>query len=137
MRAKDQQALAACLTWRFVARSIGRMAKSGLARGQWWFHLTRARLDFGRDRCFVVGQAKSDRLLGPVDHLGGGRLRSRTSGKETIVYYEKLVDATYLEGNIPATSPSPFEVAPGIQCIPVDESMGLGITLNPVSVALK
>jgi hypothetical protein len=82
-------------------------------------------------------RVKDQQALGPVDHLGGGRLRSRTSGKETIVYYEKLVDATYLEGNIPATSPSPFEVAPGVQCIPVDESMGLGITLNPVSVALK
>jgi NAD(P)-binding Rossmann-like domain len=32
---------------------------------------------------------------------------------------KKLVDATYLEGRVPASSPPPFEVAPEARCIPV------------------
>ena len=30
----------------------------------------------------------------------------------------KVVDTTYLEGTIPATSPPPFEVADGVRCVP-------------------
>lgn len=30
----------------------------------------------------------------------------------------KVVDTTYLEGTIPATSPPPFEVAEGVRCVP-------------------
>ena len=33
----------------------------------------------------------------------------------------KIVDTTYLEGRIPATSPPPFEVASGVRCVPVGE----------------
>ena len=34
---------------------------------------------------------------------------------------QKVVDTTYLEGTIPATSPLPFEVADGVQCVPSGE----------------
>ena len=34
---------------------------------------------------------------------------------------QKVVDTTYLEGTIPATSPLPFEVANGVQCVPSGE----------------
>ena len=33
----------------------------------------------------------------------------------------KVVDTTYLEGAIPATSPPPFEVADGVRCVPAGE----------------
>ena len=32
---------------------------------------------------------------------------------------KKLVDASYLEGCFPASTPPPFEVAPGVRCVPV------------------
>jgi len=34
---------------------------------------------------------------------------------------KKVVDATFLEGQVPASSPPPFEVAPEASCIPVGE----------------
>jgi hypothetical protein len=39
---------------------------------------------------------------------------------------KKLVDTTYLEGTIPATSPPPFEVAPGVRCVPAGELTRVG-----------
>jgi hypothetical protein len=34
---------------------------------------------------------------------------------------KKLVDACYLETLVPSSSPPPFEVAPGVRCVPVDQ----------------
>jgi hypothetical protein len=34
---------------------------------------------------------------------------------------KKLVDATYLQPAVPASSPPPFEIAPGVRCVPVNE----------------
>ena len=61
------------------------------------------------------------RFLPLTDHLGAGRPRSRVDGTETTVRAGRLVDATYLEGAIPATSPPPFEVADGARCIPIGD----------------
>jgi hypothetical protein len=48
------------------------------------------------------------------------RFVSCVSGEETLVRVrKKIVDATYLEGRFPASSPPPFEVAPGMRCVPV------------------
>ena len=38
----------------------------------------------------------------------------------------KVVDTAYLEGEIPATSPPPFEVADGVRCVPAGEITRLG-----------
>ncbi len=52
--------------------------------------------------------------------LGGNRFVSCLSGEEVeVTVREKLVDARYLEGRFPASSPPPFEVAPGVRCVPV------------------
>jgi len=57
-----------------------------------------------------------------TDWLGGAagqhRIRSRVSGATREVRVRrKLVDAHYVEGQIPATSPPPFEVADGVRCV--------------------
>lgn len=53
------------------------------------------------------------------DHLGEQRFGSRLTGAAWNVRVKrKTIDTTYLEGNIPATSPPPFEVADGVRCVP-------------------
>src|SRR5690606_19834957 len=52
-------------------------------------------------------------------YLGGHRFVSRLSGAQWRVRVrKKLVDTTYLEGSIPATSPPPFAVDSGVRCVP-------------------
>lgn len=60
------------------------------------------------------------------DYLGGEGERhhfvSRLTGaKQEVRVRRKLVDTTYLEGAIPATSKPPFEVDEGVQCIPAGD----------------
>lgn len=53
------------------------------------------------------------------DYLGGQRFGSRlTATTWDVRVRRKTIDTTYLEGNIPATSPPPFEVADGVRCVP-------------------
>jgi hypothetical protein len=53
------------------------------------------------------------------DYVGEGRFTSRLAPVATEVRVRrKIVDTTYLEGTIPATSPPPFEVAEGVRCVP-------------------
>jgi hypothetical protein len=53
---------------------------------------------------------------------GGHRFVSRLTGASHEVRVKrKLVDTTYLEGSIPATSAPPFEVADGVRCIAVGD----------------
>ncbi|HLS56373.1 MAG TPA: NAD(P)-binding protein [Zeimonas sp.] len=53
------------------------------------------------------------------EYLGDGRFVSRLSGEaRTVRVRRKIVDTTYLEGSVPATSPPPFEVAEGVRCVP-------------------
>ena len=84
----------------------------------------------GTEICAYYDRVMRDRLLAsgrvrwfPMsDYAGGGRFRSRLSGDEYEVKVGKsVVDATYLEGKVPATTPPPFEVAPGTRCVPVGE----------------
>lgn len=53
------------------------------------------------------------------DYLGGHRFGSRlTSATWDVHVKRKTIDTTYLEGDIPATSPPPFEVQDGVRCVP-------------------
>ncbi len=66
------------------------------------------------------------RYLPCTDWLGGAegvhRIRSRlTGGNHEVRVRRKLVDASYVEGKIPATSPPPFEVAEGVRCVAAGE----------------
>lgn len=55
------------------------------------------------------------------DCVGGRRIVSRLSGDELEVKVRKrVVDASYLEASVPASSAPPFEVAPGARCVPVN-----------------
>lgn len=56
------------------------------------------------------------------DYLGDGRFVSRLAQESWKVrVHRKVVDTTYLEGAIPATSAPPFEVADGVRSIPAGE----------------
>ena len=56
------------------------------------------------------------------DYLGDGRFVSRLVGATwQATVRRKVVDTTYLEGEIPATSAPPFEVAAGVRCVPAGE----------------
>ncbi|GAA2027061.1 NAD(P)/FAD-dependent oxidoreductase [Agromyces tropicus] len=74
-----------------------------------------------------------ERLLGtgrvsfhPVcEYVGDRTFRSRVSGTEFTASRARLVHATYLSGNIPATTPPPFAVADGATVIPPNELVHL------------
>ncbi len=52
------------------------------------------------------------------DYVVGHRVVSRLTGaSQQVRVRRKLVDTTYLEGKIPATSPPPFPVADGVHCV--------------------
>ena len=76
-------------------------------------------LPTGRVRYFPNCEYRTDggehRL---VSALGGGRVRVRVR--------KKLVDTTYLEGEIPATTPPAFPIADGIRCVTPGELARLG-----------
>lgn len=58
------------------------------------------------------------RYLPSADYVGEHRIVSRLTGTTTQVHVRrKLVDTTYLEGSVPATSPPPFAVAAGVRCV--------------------
>ena len=61
------------------------------------------------------------------EYLGEGRFVSRLAQvSRTVRVRRKVVDTTYLEGTIPATSPPPFEVADGVRCLPAGEITRIG-----------
>jgi hypothetical protein len=61
------------------------------------------------------------------DYQGDGRVVSRLSGREWKARVRrKVVDTTYLEGTIPATSPPPFHVGEGVRCVPAGEITRIG-----------
>lgn len=56
------------------------------------------------------------------DYLGQQRFASRLGPRSwTARVRRKVVDTTYLEACVPATSPPPFEVGPGVRCLPAGE----------------
>lgn len=55
------------------------------------------------------------------DYVGEHRFVSRLSGDQYEVKVRKaLVDGTYLEPSIPASTPAPFEIAAEARCVPVN-----------------
>jgi len=61
------------------------------------------------------------------EYLGDHRFASRLADESWQVQVRrKVVDTTYLEGAIPATSAPPFEVADGVRCIPAGEIARIG-----------
>jgi hypothetical protein len=72
-----------------------------------------------RHRLLASGRV---RFLPMCEAIGGRRLRSRLTGRETEVEVRRrVVDATYMASRVPATDPPPFEVAEGATCVPVGE----------------
>ena len=62
------------------------------------------------------------RYFPSCEFVGEGRFVSRvTDASWQVLVRRKLVDTTYIEGAIPATSPPPFEVAEGVRCVPAGE----------------
>lgn len=53
------------------------------------------------------------------DYLGDRRVASRLTGTSWELHVtRKIIDTTYVEGEIPATSAPPFTVADGVRCVP-------------------
>jgi hypothetical protein len=72
-----------------------------------------------RNRLLASGRV---RFFPMCDYLGDRRYRSLLTGTDTEVTVRKrVVDATYMASRVPATDPPPFEVADGVQCVPVGE----------------
>ena len=66
------------------------------------------------------------RVLTRHEHLAGGsngeQVRDLSTGElHDVAVRRKVVDARYLEASIPATHVVPFEVAPGVQVVPVND----------------
>jgi hypothetical protein len=77
-------------------------------------------LPTGRVRYFPSSEYTADGNSGPG--MGEHRFVSRlTDASWQVRVRRKLVDTTYLEGTIPATSPPPFGVAEGVRCVPVGD----------------
>jgi hypothetical protein len=56
------------------------------------------------------------------DYVGDRRFVSRLSGEQfEVTIRRKLVDGTYLEPSVPASSAPPFAVENGARCVPVNE----------------
>jgi len=61
------------------------------------------------------------------EYLGEHRFISRLADQSWQVHVRrKVVDTTYLEGEFPATSAPPFEVAEGVRCVPAGEITRIG-----------
>jgi hypothetical protein len=59
------------------------------------------------------------RWLPSCEYDDAGRVVARLTGEATPVRARRrIIDTTYNEGRFPASSPPPFEVADGVQCVP-------------------
>jgi len=75
--------------------------------------------DVMRHRFLASGRV---RFFPMCDYLGDGRFRSRVTDRDTDVSVRRrVVDATYMASRVPATDPAPFDVADGVQCVPVGQ----------------
>ncbi len=66
------------------------------------------------------------RVLTGHEHVGGRgggeRVRDLSTGElHEVAVRRKVVDARYLEASIPATHAAPFEVAPGVRLVPIND----------------
>jgi hypothetical protein len=75
-------------------------------------------------RCFLPSGRV--RYFPGSEYVGEHRFISRLAQKSWQVRVRrKLVDTTYVEGAVPATSAPPFEVAEGVRCVPAGEIAGI------------
>jgi NAD(P)-binding Rossmann-like domain len=84
----------------------------------------------GNEICAYYERVMKDRLLASgrvrffpqCNYVGDGEFVSLLTGdRHEVLAHTAVVDATYLEPTVPATSKPPFEVADGVQCVPVNE----------------
>jgi len=66
------------------------------------------------------------RVLTRHEHLGAGsdgeQVRDLSTGElHEVAVRRKVVDARYLEASIPATHATPFQVAPGVRLVPIND----------------
>jgi hypothetical protein len=66
------------------------------------------------------------RVLTRYEHLGTGsdgeQIRDLSTGElHDVAVRRRVVDARYLEGSIPATHAAPFQVAPGVRLVPIND----------------
>src|ERR1700691_3984595 len=71
-------------------------------------------------------QTGGGRVLTGHEYLGGGgdseRVRDLSTGEvHDVAVRRKVVDARYLEASIPATHAAPFQVAPGVRLVPIND----------------
>ena len=67
------------------------------------------------------------RYFPSCEYVGEHRFVSRLAQASWKVHVRrKVVDTTYLEGEFPATSAPPFEVADGVRCVPAGEIARIG-----------
>lgn len=76
------------------------------------------------------------RFFPSADYVGGEDVTHRFvsrlgSGATSVRVNRKLVDTTYLEGEIPATSPPPFEVEEGVRLVPAGGVARVGDSRGP------
>jgi hypothetical protein len=70
-----------------------------------------------RERLLASGRV---RFFPLTDYVGDARFRCLLTGDETDLEVRRaVVDATYMASRVPAVDPPPFEVADGVQCVPV------------------
>jgi len=73
-----------------------------------------------------LAETRRVRVLTRHEHLGAGsdgeQVRDLNTGElHDVAVRRKVVDARYLEGSIPATHTAPFEVAPGVRLVPIND----------------
>jgi hypothetical protein len=72
-----------------------------------------------RERLLASGRV---RFFPMCEYQGGGRFRSLLNGQLwSVDVRSKVVDATYQASRVPATDPPPFEVTPGVCCVPIGD----------------
>jgi hypothetical protein len=77
-----------------------------------------------RHRLLASGRV---RFFPMCDYLGDRRFRSRVTDRVTDVNVRRrVVDATHMASRVPAAEPPPFEVAAGVQCVPVGGLASVG-----------
>ncbi|MGR8918228.1 MAG: NAD(P)/FAD-dependent oxidoreductase [Gammaproteobacteria bacterium] len=67
-------------------------------------------------------------FLPMTEYAGGRTVKSLWSGETTEIDCATVVDATYMNVNVPAMRPPPFEVDPSVTCVPLNDLAGLAGT---------
>ncbi len=55
------------------------------------------------------------------EYRGGGRFTTLAGDDYTVIVARRIVDATYMHVTVPAMRPPPYEVAPGVACVPPND----------------